>query len=591
MKTTRRLFSLMIVIALLFQTVTMVFAANDSVTVPTSVHLRVHNPSVTDGTGYTKGTLTKTGSETFDFKAVIGMGEVWRTFKDWYTKSENVVKLLLPTAVDDLQNTPITGEFAITAKFPETMSIPTPESLTTHVDFDGTNIDANMAGFNDEAKKHFVVTSRNITKTGSEYTFVVTIKPWNTATNSELKIKDLKDEFEAIDAGTGAERGWFDLEFEVRDVSVAGSRGSGAQTLKLSATGSTDSEFGIASYKDKLHVAYRFLDSENLTDLTATVIDASITFPPSGGGGGTTRYTITFNVDGDTKTVAPITRARNTTIKLSELSIPHKDGYTFDGWYSDAEKTKKITEEFKLTGNMTVYGSWKQNDINKGHSRLNTTDHFAYVVGYPDGNVRPNQNITREEIGVIFFRLMKDDYRSTILRKSNSFTDVDASRWSNTGISTMANGKYIVGYEDGSFGPGRNITRAEFAAIAARFDDETPDSATHTFTDISGHWAEDYIARAVQRGWIAGYEDGTFRPDQNITRAEAMTIINRMLNRFVNAQGIHADAVLWPDNPKDAWFYYAVEEATNSHDYTRQSDGVNETWTKINPNRDWTEFE
>ena len=124
-----------------------------------------------------------------------------------------------------------------------------------------------------------------------------------------------------------------------------------------------------------------------------------------------------------------------------------------------------------------------------------------------------------------------------------------------------------------------------------RTGNETPDNATHTFTDISGHWAEDYIARAVQRGWIAGYEDGTFRPDQNITRAEAMTIINRMLNRFVNAQGLHSDAILWPDNAQSAWYYYAVEEATNSHDYTRQADGVNETWTRITANRDWTEFE
>ena len=343
-------------------------------------------------------------------------------------------------------------------------------------------------------------------------------------------------------------------------------------------------------------MTYNFVDADKAAGITNpdTNLDNTVTVKyrrTGGGGGGTTRYTITFNVDGDTKTVAPITKARNTTIKLSDLTIPHKDGYTFDGWYSDAEKTKKITEEFKLTGNMTVYGSWKQNDVNKGHSRLNTTDHFAYVVGYPDGTVKPTQNITREEIGVIFFRLMKDDYRSTILSKSNGFTDVDSSRWSNTGISTMANGKYIVGYEDGSFGPGKKITRAEFAAIAARFDDETPDSATHTFSDISGHWAEDYIARAVQRGWIAGYEDGTFRPDQNITRAEAMTIINRMLNRFVNEQGLHSDAIIWPDNPKNAWYYYAVEEATNSHDYTRQADGVNETWTRITANRDWTEFE
>ena len=117
------------------------------------------------------------------------------------------------------------------------------------------------------------------------------------------------------------------------------------------------------------------------------------------------------------------------------------------------------------------------------------------------------------------------------------------------------------------------------------------ENTSHGFTDISGHWAEKYIADAVAKGWIAGYEDGTFRPEQNITRAEAMTIINRMLNRFVNEKGLHKDAILWPDNNKDAWYYYAVEEATNSHDYVRQSGGVYETWTAMRANKDWSELE
>ena len=609
MRKIKGIFCVILAFAMLLQISPLVFAETDTTDVDTYVRLQTHSTS----DAFSEKSITKSGSETFDYRVNIKMANVLAAFKQWYGQMKTLVGTFTVdeteknNLLEQLKNTEIKGEFVIEVEIDKGISASgeNHDKLVNFTAFDGSNITDNMYGFNEESLKHFRATSKTFTEGTKTNKLVVKIEPYHTgyqnadnpsdpANSRPLTLGDLEEEYDTE---------WADLIFTARDVTVATSANGGRNSdgnFHVSVNiprGYTASKFVYGDKTPWLHITYNFNDADKAAGVTNpdSSLDNTVTvkYRRTGGGGGglTTRYTITFNVDGDTKTVAPITKARNTTIKLSDLTIPHKDGYTFDGWYLDEAKTNKITSEFKLTQNITVYGSWKKNDIDKGHSRLNTTDHFAYVVGYPDGTVKPNQNITREEIGVIFFRLMKDDYRSTILTKSNNFSDVDSSRWSNTGISTMANGKYIVGYEDGSFGPGRNITRAEFAAIAARFDDETPDSATHTFTDISGHWAEDYIARAVQRGWIAGYEDGTFRPDQNITRAEAMTIINRMLNRFVNAQGLHADAILWTDNPKDAWYYYAVEEATNSHDYTRQADGVNETWTRITENRDWSQFE
>lgn len=221
---------------------------------------------------------------------------------------------------------------------------------------------------------------------------------------------------------------------------------------------------------------------------------------------------------------------------------------------------------------------------------LNAEDHFAYVIGYPDGTVRPNANIDRQEVATIFFRLMQDDSRTENWSQTNAFSDVSATQWSNNAISTMAAAGILTGYEDGAFRPSAPITRGEFAAVAARFD-----SALYVgndmFTDIAGHWAAPYINRAAQKGWIKGYEDGTFKPDQYITRAEAMTLVNAVLDRRVHAENVLDAAISWPDNPKDAWHYEAVQEATNSHNYDRENPTQYETWTELAQARDWTQLE
>ena len=221
---------------------------------------------------------------------------------------------------------------------------------------------------------------------------------------------------------------------------------------------------------------------------------------------------------------------------------------------------------------------------------LNDSDHFAYVIGYKDGNVRPYGLISRAETTTIFFRLLKDSVRDGNLLTSNTYTDVADDYWANTAISTMTGLGIVQGRSATTFDPKAPITRAQFAAICARFD-TGKSSGTQSFTDIKGHWAEKYIERAAELGWIKGFEDGSFRPDTYITRAQAMTMINRVLNRIPEENSdLLAGMNTWPDcNPGD-WFYLAVQEATNSHDFKHKA-GDYETWTGMNKNPDWTRYE
>ena len=221
---------------------------------------------------------------------------------------------------------------------------------------------------------------------------------------------------------------------------------------------------------------------------------------------------------------------------------------------------------------------------------LNDSDHFAYVIGYMDGNVRPYGLISRAETTTIFFRLLKDSVRDGNLLTSNTYTDVADDYWANTAISTMTGLGIVQGRSTTTFDPKAPITRAQFAAICARFD-TGKSNGEQTFTDIKGHWAEKYIQRAAELGWIKGFEDGTFRPDTYITRAQAMTMINRVLNRIPEEESDLLPGMnVWPDcNPGD-WFYLAVQEATNSHDFEHKA-GNYETWTKLMKNPDWTRYE
>ena len=224
---------------------------------------------------------------------------------------------------------------------------------------------------------------------------------------------------------------------------------------------------------------------------------------------------------------------------------------------------------------------------------LNTEDHYAYIVGYPDGNVKPEGNITRAEVATIFFRLLTDESRDEFWSQTNDYTDVPADAWYNNAVSTLSNAGILDGYEDGTFKPDGNITRAEFATIAVRFFEATYDGED-LFSDIAGHWAQDYINEAANAGIVDGYPDGTFQPQQLITRAEAMTMVNRTIDRHPDADHLLEDMIVWPDNPETAWYYEQVQEATNSHAYTMNTDDEQnpyEIWTELLPNRDWSELE
>ena len=219
---------------------------------------------------------------------------------------------------------------------------------------------------------------------------------------------------------------------------------------------------------------------------------------------------------------------------------------------------------------------------------LNTTDHFAYIVGYGNGKVRPQNNITRAEVATIFFRLLTDDVRDENLTKTNRYSDVAATSWYNTAVSTLSSMGIITGYPDGTFRPNAAITRAEFAAIAARFDNDG-DKTAAKFSDIATHWAKDEISIAYNNGWITGYPDGTFGPQRDITRAETMTLVNRVLNRQPETEDdLLPNMTVWTDNanPK-AWYYLAVQEATNSHYYEFKTNSQYEKWTELRETRDW----
>ena len=283
--------------------------------------------------------------------------------------------------------------------------------------------------------------------------------------------------------------------------------------------------------------------------------------------------------------------------------------YTFSGWRADGTgdivtSLENLQQDVKLVGVWSYRSGGGSSGGGSGRkptvdipddvpTGLNGDDHFAYIVGYPDGNVKPSGNITRAEVATIFFRLLTEDVRTANSTQSNSLSDVSRGQWFNHAISTLSSMGIVKGNPDGTFDPDAPITRAEFAAIAARFDDKNTNN-TSNFSDIASHWAKDEIGVAANKGWINGYPDSTFRPDQYITRAEAMTLVNRVLNRLPEkSEDLLDDMIKWPDNADaSVWYYLAVQEATNSHDYSDKSDADKyEKWTKIRDARDWTLLE
>ena len=301
-------------------------------------------------------------------------------------------------------------------------------------------------------------------------------------------------------------------------------------------------------------------------------------------------HTLTFDTMGGSK-IAPETVRHGLTV--AKPKDPVNGGYIFDGWYTD--KTYRTPYNFAtpLTQDTTIYAKWflivlPGVTVKKNTPKLNTADHFAYVQGYPDGTVKPAGNITRAETAAILFRLMDEGSRKTYYSTTSGFRDVASSSWYNTYVATLNNAGVITDSSNGYFRPNEAITRAELAAMLAKFSETT--GAANYFNDVSAkYWAANAIAICAKLGWINGYPDGTFRPDKNVTRAELMAMINRATGRAPKS----ADAFLpgmktWIDNTSDKWYYLDVQEATNSHSYTVKG---SETWTALTSDPNWSLYE
>lgn len=476
----------------------------------------------------------------FDYRATLYMKAVRDKFKEYWNAASAVAsgKPLLEAA---LNATPVSGEFTVKVTYPATMTIP--EYIKTS---------GSMIGFNDEAKKVFTDTSREVD--GNVLTIKIKVKDPADDSKDYILGKELNDNLDKYLAN---------LTLTCEGVEVTG---VGTHTIKGEVEGYTVIGETVDPIDTVTYTAVQIQEGNDIgkTEITEDVIlvtptpspeptvaptAAPIVIPPSGGGGGRSGGGGggSLIAGGDTPTDSPV-----------PIATIDPNGGSGTGIGDKVE--------------------------------LDRDNHYAYIIGYPEGDVRPTGNITRAEVTTIFFRMLTDASRAEYWTKTNNYPDVWSDEWFNNAISTVTVAGIVNGYDDGTFKPNNAITRGELAAIIARFIGGVY-SGGDRFNDISGHWAAEAINRAAYYGWINGYEDATYRPDQKITRAEAMTLINNVLNRHVGEDKMLDDMVKWPDNKRGTWYYTAVQEATNSHYYDRAEGASEETWTSIREPRDWAALE
>jgi hypothetical protein len=314
------------------------------------------------------------------------------------------------------------------------------------------------------------------------------------------------------------------------------------------------------------------------------------------------KYTVTYDGNGSTSGTVPVD-AKSPYIANSEVTVLGntnnlaKTDYTFQGWAktagaASADYTASAiaagTAKFNITGNTTLYAVWTYNGgggdiIVPTTPEFFTSDHIAYLYGFPDDTIRPGADMTRAQAAVVIYRLLSDETRAANKTTVCAYPDVTDGSWYETAVATLSGMGIIRGFPDGTFKPDASITRAQFAAMFARFDSSSY-SGTDKFSDISGHWAANLIDRAAVKGWVEGFPDGTFRPDENITRAQAATLINRVLVRLPESVSdlVTKDMKSFADNSNaDAWYYLALQEAVNTHTYTLKNDKTHETWKAV----------
>lgn len=397
----------------------------------------------------------------------------------------------------------------------------------------------------------------------NQYTYYNTINLGGLPTVSAPALQLQKDSYGgSFDLKTGLTYANYGGNQDYTTLKITNAEGEEVSTIDTSKVG---------TYK----ITYTVTDSRFYDAVTSIERIITVTEGGSGGdtgGGAPTEYTLTYESNGGTAFAAE-KYASGTEVKLTKT--PHRDGYIFTGWYSDDKLSQRVTS-VTIRKNMTVYAGWAEVEISY---LLNTKDHEAYFFGYDDGLMHPTDNITRGQTAMVLFRLLNEEHKATILTSENRFPDVDSSDWYNEAVSTLTNGGYINGYPDGTFGGDNTITRMEFVAMLVRVlgVDET---AECNYSDVSrDNWAYRYIATASQVGWVNGIGDGTFRPEQPITRAEAMAIFNRILNRGVDENSSIDGHKTWTDNQPGTWYYYEVIEATTSHEYTGSR--PSEDWTHV----------
>lgn len=356
---------------------------------------------------------------------------------------------------------------------------------------------------------------------------------------------------------------------EIFAVTVKGvDRESAATMATASYTGEAE-----VTYSDLKDIAFLFAKSDKLTFHNEGIYT----------------YTVREEIPGKTSRMSYDTTEYTLTINVVLNKNTNK--YEVESWQFTAGNRENLTQ----LNIVNTYRTYHPSTPSK--PTLNTGDHYAYVMGYPDGTVRPNGSITRAEVSAILFRLLSDKTRDEYFTTESSFTDVKAGAWYNNSIATLEKAGVIVDTaKGGAFRPNEAITRAELAAMLAQFSDAKPVKGVK-FSDVSAeHWAYEAIAIAAKMGWIEGYPDGTFRPDATITRAEMMTLVNRALERVPSDEDhLLSKRVMltFPDCKSGDWFYIAVQEATNSHTYERAATEKNgdEQWTALRANRDWTQLE
>lgn len=309
-----------------------------------------------------------------------------------------------------------------------------------------------------------------------------------------------------------------------------------------------------------------------------------------------TKYTLTFQTNGGTS-IRSVSHIKNTTVTLSKY-VTEKDGFIFAGWYTDKKLTEKVTK-VKMVGNITVYAKWiadEDTDVTSGSDNDTATsykpsifksEHRSYIVGRENGYFYPEADLTRAEAAEILYRLLDDDVRKSAHPETSLFNDVYEYSWFYTSVTTLAKLNIINGRTHDTFAPDDRITRAEFTTMIARIADIEFDCEDDMFADISDHWARTYINKAASIGWVNG-DNGVFRPDDSITRAEVVTLINRVLERVPESKDDLLEGMITPpDNTDESkWYYLAVQEAVNSHDFEIKEDGIHEIWMMLKNNSD-----